>query len=83
MTMFVFVLRVQEIVKKQGKDMDWLADKLGIARPSLYSSIKTGKIKTIEKIANVLNVPVHELIEAPKGYGHFYVEGEWHGIRKL
>lgn len=83
MTMFVFVLRIQEIVKKQGKDMDWLADKVGIARPSLYSRIKTGKIATLENIANVLKVPIHELIEAPEGYGHFYVDGEWHGIRKL
>lgn len=81
--MFVFVLRVQEIVKKQGKDMDWLADKLGIARPSLYSRLKTGKIKSIEEIANILNVPIHELIECPEGYSHFYHEGEWHGIRKL
>lgn len=81
--MFVFVLRVQEIVKKQGKNMDWLAEKLNIARPSLYSAIKTGKIDTIEKIANILNVPIHELIDAPNGYGHFYVDGEWHGIRKI
>lgn len=81
--MFAFVLRVQEIVKKQGKDMDWLADKLNISRPSLYSRLKTGKINTIEEIANVLNVPIHELIEAPEGYGHFYVNDEWHGIRKV
>ncbi len=80
--MFVFVLRVQEIVDKQGQTMEWLAGKLNITRPSLYSRLKTGKIKAIEEIANVLNVPIHELIEAPKGYGHFYVDGEWHGIRK-
>ena len=81
--MFVFVLRVQDIVKKQGRDMDWLAGRLSISRSSLYSRLKTGKIETLEQIANILQVPVHELIEAPEGYGHFYVEGEWHGIRKL
>jgi len=80
--MFVFVLRVQEIVKKQGHDMEWLSGKLNLTRSSLYSSLKTGKINTLEKIANILEVPVHELIEAPKGYGHFYVDGVWHGIRK-
>lgn len=81
--MFVLVLRVQEIVKKQGHNMDWLADKLKISRPSLYSRIETGKIKVIEEIANILKVPVHELIEAPDGYGHFYVNDQWEGIRKL
>jgi lambda repressor-like predicted transcriptional regulator len=81
--MFAFVLRIQEIVRKQGKDMDWLSKQLDIARPSLYSRLKTGKIKTLEDIANILNVPVHELIECPEGYAHFYHEGKWHGIRKL
>lgn len=80
--MFVFVLRVQEILKNKGRTMEWLAGELKIKRESLYSRLKTGKIKTLEEIANILNCPIHELIEAPKGYGHFYVDDVWEGIRK-
>ena len=80
--MFVFMLRVQEIVRKQGRDMEWLAVQIGLTRPSLYSRLKTGKIDTLVEIANILKVPIHEMIEAPAGYGHFYVDGVWHGIRK-
>ena len=81
--MFVFVLRVKDVLKTKGKDLNWLADQLSISRQSLYSRLKTGKIDTIEEIANIIGVPVHELIDCPKGYSHFYHEGEWHGIRKL
>ena len=80
--MFVLVLRIQEILKERGLTMEWLAGEIGIERESLYSRLRTGKISTLEEIANILKCPIHELIEAPKGYGHFYVDGVWEGIRK-
>ena len=83
--MFAIMLRVQEIVKSQGRDMEWLAHKLGVRRESLYSRLKTGKIETLNQISIILKCPIQELIDAPKGYSHFYDHstGEWLGIRKV
>lgn len=82
--MFVLVLRIQEVLKNKGKDMSWLADEIGITRPSLYSRLKSAKIDTLKQISEIIDAPIQELIIPSKGYAHFYDEkGVWQGIRKL
>jgi len=78
--------RIKEVAKSKGVKVYELAEKIGKGR-SYISKIDTGKVNTtigvIQKIADALNVPVHELIKLPDGYGHFYVNKEWQGIRKV
>jgi len=78
--------RIKDVAKTKGVKVYELAEKIGKGR-SYISKIDTGKVNTtigvIQKIADALNVPVHELIKLPDGYGHFYVNKEWQGIRKV
>ena len=78
--------RIKEVAKTKGVKVYELAEKIGKGR-SYISKIDTGKVNTtigvIQKISDALNVPVHELIKLPDGYGHFYVNKEWQGIRKV
>lgn len=77
--------RIKEVAEEEGVLMKDLARKVGID-PSYLSRINSGRItpnmRVIEDIADALKCPPHRLISAPKGYGHFYVDNEWHGIRK-
>lgn len=60
-------LRVKEICKAKGMQMQQLADVLGINRVTLTSSINGNPtLSTLENIANALNVEVTELFD-PKG----------------
>ena len=78
--------RIKDVAKTKGVKVYELAEKIGKGR-SYISKIDTGKVNTtinvIQSIADVLKVPVHELIKLPNGYGHFYVNEEWQGIRKI
>ena len=78
--------RIKEVAHLKGIKVYKLAEKAKLD-PSYISKIDKGHINTtvdkLQGIADALEVPVHELIELPKGYGHFYVEGVWQGIRKL
>ena len=59
-------LRVKEICKSKGLLMEELASKLGIARVNLTKTINGNPtIGTLDKIANVLDVPFIELFERP------------------
>lgn len=61
------MLRIKEVIKEQGFTQLEIADKLGISRVALAQQIG-GKpsLTTLEKIANILNVDVWELLVSPK-----------------
>lgn len=78
--------RIRDVAKLKKVKIYELADKIG--KGSTYiSKIDNGNVNTtinvLQSIADALEVPVHELIKLPEGYGHFYVEGVWQGIRKI
>lgn len=62
-------LRIKEVLREKGITAISLASKLGIAQPSM-SNIVNGKSKpsldTLEKIAEILNIPISELFEKPE-----------------
>ena len=78
------MLRIKEVARKKGKKLDDVSKGLGICYSSLYRRVDNPKFSTLQEIANFLNCPIQELIEAPEGYAHFYDDksGEWLGIRK-
>ena len=59
-------LRIKEICKEKGMQMDLLAKAIDVHRVSI-SLINSGKInpslKTLQEIAKVLDVPITELFE--------------------
>lgn len=58
------MLRIQEICKEKGITMQQLADKMGITYQALYASLAGNPtIRTLEKIANILNVDIVTLFE--------------------
>lgn len=61
-------LRLKEILKQKKVTAVSLADKIGIAQPSM-SNIVNGKvmpsIETLERIANTLDISFTELFEQP------------------
>ena len=59
-------MRIKEILKEQGRTLNWLADELGVSRQALSRQVG-GKllVETAEKIASVLNVPLWQLFEDP------------------
>ncbi len=60
-------LRVKELCKEKGLQMQELADKLGITRITLTRNISGNPtISTLENIAAALGVTVPELFAAPK-----------------
>ena len=79
-------LRIKEVAQTLDLKMVDIATKASITK-SYLSRINSGKInpsfEMLQKIANAMDVPVHRLIEVPEGYGHFEINGEWQGIRKL
>lgn len=81
-------LRIKEILKLKGITMTKLAEKLGINRVNLSSSINGNPtIGTLEKIANILEVEVADLFEKPncknKISGYLELHGEIYKIEKL
>lgn len=79
-------LRIKSVAQELDLKMNTIAEKAGITK-SYLSRINSGRIspsfEMLQKIADAMDVPVHRLIVAPKGYAHFEVDEEWHGIRKL
>jgi transcriptional regulator with XRE-family HTH domain len=78
--------RIKDVAKIKKIKIYELAAKIG--KGSTYiSKIDNGSVNTtinvLQSIADALGVPVHELIKLPEGYGHFYVNGTWEGIRKV
>lgn len=60
-------LRIKDVIKDKGLTIQSLADRMGINRVNLSSSINGNPtIETLGKIADALNVPVSELFEQPK-----------------
>ena len=59
-------LRIKEIIKEKGMTIQSLADKMGINRVNLSSSINGNPtIETLGKIASAIGVPVTDLFERP------------------
>ncbi|MDH6356265.1 helix-turn-helix transcriptional regulator [Parabacteroides sp. PF5-9] len=59
-------LRIKEVIKDRGMTIQSLADKMGINRVNLSSSINGNPtIETLGKIASALEVPVTDLFEQP------------------
>ena len=79
-------LRIKEVAKRNGLKIKDVAERVG-KRPEYITNINKGRINTtidlLQRIADAIEVPVHELIQLPEGYGHFYVDGVWQGIRKV
>lgn len=78
-------LRIKEVCKELGIQMQFVAEGSNVTK-SYLSRIESGSVtpnmKKLQNIADVMGVPVHRLIVAPKGYGHFYIDDVWEGIRK-
>ena len=78
-------LRIKEILKLRGMTMMDLAERLGINRVNLSSSINGNPtIATLEKIANILEVDLAELFSKPVienvVTGYLEYNGEIHKI---
>lgn len=78
--------RIKEVAKIKGVTSKSIADKVKVDK-SYISRINSGKVKPsldlLQKIADALDVPVHQLIVTPDGYAHFEVDKQWLGIRKI
>lgn len=78
-------LRIKEVAKLQGMDLQTLSKKLGITYQALNARmVGNPSIKVLQEIADVLEVTVFEIIAADDKYSHFYDDktSEWLGIRK-
>ncbi|MDV3751162.1 helix-turn-helix transcriptional regulator [Elizabethkingia anophelis] len=77
-------LRIKEICKRKGIEVQELADKIGITRQALHARAKNNPtMKTITEIAKLLDVSIFELIGADSKTYHSYSEtGEWMGVLK-
>lgn len=81
-------LRIKEILKLRGMTMMDLAERLGINRVNLSSSINGNPtIATLEKIANILEVDLAELFAKPivenVVTGYLEYNGEIHKIGSI
>lgn len=78
--------RIKELCKEKQISFIELARKTDIARQTLtaYSTgARQPSLHNLDKIAEVLSCDPIELLEPSKpGYGHFYLNGVWEGIRK-
>lgn len=60
-------MRIREIISKQGISTKDVADKLGITLSALNQNISGNpSVKVLNKIAEVLNVPIWELFVSPE-----------------
>ena len=57
--------RIKEVIKEQGYTMKGFADKLGIARESLFQLVKNPSSPTLEKLSKALDVPVWQFFASP------------------
>lgn len=78
--------RIKEICKEKKITFTELSKKTKIARQTL-TAYSTGarhpSLHNLDIISEVLECDPIELIEPTKeGYGHFYINGIWEGIRK-
>jgi transcriptional regulator with XRE-family HTH domain len=57
--------KIEELVKSKGWTLGGLAEKIGVTRAGFYRTLeqKTMKVETLEKIAQVLDVPVSEFFD--------------------
>ncbi|HEX8268753.1 MAG TPA: helix-turn-helix transcriptional regulator [Flavobacterium sp.] len=79
------MIRINEVLKTRPQyTVDKLAEELGLSKTAYYYNVKHPKIEWLQKVAEVLDVPVVELIEAGEDFQHFYdnSNGEYLGIRK-
>jgi transcriptional regulator with XRE-family HTH domain len=63
-------LRIKEVLREQKTTATSLADKIGIAQPSMSNIVNgnaTPSLERLEQIADALNVPITELFETPAG----------------
>lgn len=61
--------RIKAVLREQGRTQKWLSEKLGIspASLSLYANHQVSvTLETLNAIAEILDVDVHELIENTK-----------------
>jgi len=79
------MLRIKKILKDRKKSQQWLAKQMGITYSGLKLRYKNPTYNSIKEIADVLDITVIELLEAPQGFSHFYHEitGEYLGVRKI
>ena len=80
-------LRIKEIQQKKGVTNVELSKLTGIGTQQIsyyHTGDRKPPLKTLEVIAQALEVEPAELIETGSGYAHFYDDktGEWLGIRK-
>lgn len=60
-------MRIREIIKEKGKTSKEIADKLGVSLSALNQSISGNPTKdTLEKIAEILGVPMWQLFASPE-----------------
>jgi len=58
MCTFARMNRIKEEIKLQGETITSVAKKLGIKRESLSRMIESPSTPTLEKLSNVLNIPI-------------------------
>lgn len=76
-------LRVKEILRAKGMTFGRLCELLEITPQSLRKSLTNNPTADrIEEVAKALDCEIHELFPAGEKFAHFYVDGEWLGIRK-
>jgi len=63
------MLRIKEILKEKGFTQEDLADRIGVTRISIVKTLSGNPtIKTLEKIATALDVPLRDLFDGEDKY---------------
>ncbi|VEH63280.1 Helix-turn-helix [Weeksella virosa] len=77
-------LRVKEVARNKGIDLQTLSKKLGITYQALNARIiGNPSLKVLQEIADALDCPVFELLPPGNHYQHYYDEkGNYNGILK-
>ena len=80
-------LRIKELLHKQGLRKADLANKLGTNQSNLYRSLsKNPTLSTLEEVAKVLNVDIHELFTGDRPshpVGIAVIDGKTYGIAEM
>lgn len=59
--------RIKDILKEKGITQQELADRLGVTRSAIVKTLAGNPSQeTLERIANILNVPMWQLFASPK-----------------